>query len=200
VEGDVELQKIIEGLRNDLGRQGQYALEHGRLHHKGRLVLSANSAWIVRLLDEHNTKPIGGHSTVFKTYMRLSQSLYWIGMKKMVTDFVVACLVCQQHKYLASSPQGLLQPLPIPNDVWEDISMDFIVKLPTSNGYDSILVVVDKLSKYGHFIPIKHPYSAKNIVEVFAKEIVRLHRIPASIVSDKDPSFLSIFWKELIRV
>jgi len=75
--------------------------------------------------------------------------------------------------------------------------MDFIVRLPKSNGYDSVLVVVDRLSKYG---PIKHPYSAKSITEVFAKEIVRLHGIPASIVSDRDPTFLSLFWKELFRV
>jgi len=200
VEEDAELQKIIKGLKENPGKQGQYTLEHGRLHHKGRLVLSANSAWIPRLLAEYHTTSTGGHSGVFRTYRRISQSLYWIGMKKMVTDFVAACLVCQQHKYLASSPQGLLQPLPIPNAVWEDISLDFIVRLPKSNGYDSVLVVVDRLSKYGHFIPIKHPYSAKSIAEVFAKEIVRLHGIPASIVSDRDPTFLSLFWKELFRM
>ena len=104
VEGDAELQKIIKGLRENPGRHGQYTLEHGRLHHKGRLVLSANYAWIPRLLAEYHTTSIGGHSGVFRTYRRVSQSLYWIGIKKMVTDFVAACLVCQKHKYLASSP------------------------------------------------------------------------------------------------
>lgn len=78
-------------------------------------------------------------------------------MKKSIIEFIVACLVCQKHKYVASLPQGLLQLLPIPQAMWEEISTDFIVRLPKSNGYDAMLVVVDRLSKYGHFIPINTP-------------------------------------------
>ncbi|XP_047173484.1 uncharacterized protein LOC124841282 [Vigna umbellata] len=153
----------------------------------------------LRVVDEA-LKKTGGHSGVYRTYHKIAQSIYWIGMKKAVTNFVASCLVCQQHKYLSSSPQGLLLPLPIPNAIWEEVSMDFIVKLPKSQGYDVVLVVVDRLSKYGHFIPLKHPYSARTIAEVFVKEIVRLHAVPMSIVSDKDPLFLSIFWKELFKM
>lgn len=69
----------------------------------------------------------GGHSGVYRTYRKVVQSLYWIRMKKLVTDFMAGCLICQQHKYLASSPQGVLQPLPIPHAVWEEVSMDIIV-------------------------------------------------------------------------
>lgn len=129
----------------------------------------------------------------------VAQSLYSVGMKKTVTNYVAGCLVCQEHKYLASSPQGLLQPLPNPNVVQEEVSMDFIVKLPRSNGFDAVLVVVERLSKYGHFVPLKHPYSARMIAEVFIKEVVRLHGIPTSIVSDRDPLFLSNFWKTLFK-
>lgn len=89
----------------------------------------------------------------------------------------------------------MLQPLPIPNQVWEDISLDFITALPKSRGYDAILVVVDKLSKYDHFLLLKHPYTAKSVVALFVKEIVRLHGVPHSLLSDRDPIFISFFGK-----
>lgn len=137
---------------------------------------------------------------MFHTYRKIAQSLYWPGMKKTVTEFVASCVICQQHKYLAASPQGLLQPLPIPQAIWEEISLDFIVKLPKSQGFDAILVVVDRLSKYGHFIALKHPYSARTVAEIFIQEVVKLHGIPTSIISDRDPLFLSMFWKELFKM
>ena len=121
-------------------------------------------------------------------------------MKKVVTDYVHACAVCQQNKYQAYSSQGRLQPLPISKAVWEELSMDFIIRLPKSCGKNAILVVIDFLSKYGHFIALKYPYSTRTIAEVFVKEIVRLYGIPKSIVSDKDSSFMCLFWKELFKL
>jgi hypothetical protein len=121
-------------------------------------------------------------------------------MKNTVQDFVKGCDVCQRQKYMASSPGGLLQPLPVPDRIWEDLSMDFITGLPKSKGYEAILVVVDRLSKYAHFVPLKHPYTARVIAEVFVKELVRLHGVPLSIVSDRDPIFMSNFWQELFKL
>jgi len=105
-----------------------------------------------------------------------------------------------KEKYQACSPHGLLQLLPIPDRVWEAINMDFIVRLPKSNGYDTIMVVIDKLSKYGHFIPLRHLYSTRSVAEIFTKEIVKLHDIPSSIVSDRDSIFFSLFWEELFSL
>ncbi|CAJ2641256.1 hypothetical protein L195_g033199 [Trifolium pratense] len=166
---------------------------------KRRLVISNKSVLIPTLLEEFHSTPKGGDSGFYKTYRRIAASVYWIGMKSTIQEYVRKCDICQRQKYMASSPGGLLQPLPIPEQVWEDISIDFITGLPKSRGYEAILVVVDRLSKYSHFIPLRHPYTAKSVADVFCKEVIRLHGIPSSIVSDRDPIFMSSFWRELFK-
>ena len=118
---------------------------------------------------------------------------------KQVRRYVADSLVCQCNKYDSLCPAGLLQPLQIPSRIWEDLSMDFIFGLPRSKGIDCILVVVDRLSKYTHFLGLCHPFIASTVAEVFAKEIIRLHGVPFSIVTDRDPLFMSIFWKDIFK-
>jgi len=129
-----------------------------------------------------------------KILKRVSANFFWPCLKHDVQLFVQNCLICQQYKYETLAPAGLLQPLPIPNRVWEDISLDFIVELPPSNGFDTILVVVDRFSKYNYFLALSHPFTAKTVVGVFCKEIVRLYGLPRSILSDRDIVFTSAFW------
>lgn len=114
-------------------------------------------------------------------------------------DYVKSCSVCQRNKTEHLHPVGLLQPLAVPSAVWEDISMDFIEGLPRVRGKSVILTVVDRFSKYAHFIALGHPYTALSVAKTFYDDIIRLHGIPCSIVSDRDPVFTSTFWKELFR-
>ncbi|XP_024172348.1 uncharacterized protein LOC112178434 [Rosa chinensis] len=122
------------------------------------------------------------------------------GMRKDMKQFVATCDQCLRQSYEAINPPGLLNPLPISENVWLDISMDFVDGLPNSSGKNAIMVVVDRLTKYSHFIGVTHPYSAKTIAEVFLKEIFRLHGMPKMIVSDRDPIFLSNFWKDFFKL
>lgn len=113
----------------------------------------------------------GGHSGVLVTYKKLSSVFYWKGMQPMVKKWIKECDVCQRCKPDLSAYPGLLQPLPIPTQVWSDISMDFIDSLPSSQGKTLIFVVVDRLSKYAHFIPLHHPYTASNVAQVFMDNV-----------------------------
>jgi hypothetical protein len=197
---DEKLRKIMMELQDNAASWLGYENRQGTLLYNGRLMLSSTSSLIPTILEEFHSTPQAGHSGFYKTYRRIAANVYWSGMKNTIQDFVKSCDTCQRNKYLASSPGGLLQPLPIPNQIWEDISIDFVTGLPKARGYDAILVVVDRLSKYTHFIPLKHPYTARSIAEIFCKEIVKLHGIPLSIVSDRDPLFISSFWRELFKL
>ena len=119
-------------------------------------------------------------------------------MKKDMVDYISRCMKCQQVKVEPKHPIGLLQPFPVPEWKWEVISMDFITGFPMNwRQHDSIMVVVDKLTKVAHFIPVKSTYEAGDIVKIFMKEIFKLHGFLKAIVSDRDVKFTSNFWKGL---
>jgi len=118
-------------------------------------------------------------------------------MKHDVKQFIRECKVCQQNKSSTRRMAGLLQPLPVPTGVWEDISMDFFTHLPPSNGFTVILVVVDRYSKGVHLGALPTGFSAFKVATVFIDIICKHHGFPKSIVSDRDPVFLSAFWREL---
>jgi hypothetical protein len=115
-------------------------------------------------------------------------------MKKEIAEYIARCMECQRVKAEHRHPAGLLQPLPIPEWKWEVVKMDFITGLPRTNKqHDSIMVVVDKLTKAAHFIPLKTTHMTSNVVDMYMREIARLHGIPKTIVYDRDPKFTSKF-------
>ena len=140
------------------------------------------------IMEEAHCSAYSMHPGSTKMYRTLKESYWWQGMKKEIVDFVAKCLVCQQIKAEHQRPLGTLQPLPIHEWKWEHIIMDFVSGLPrTQTGNDSIWVVVDRLTKSAHFLPIKVNYSLDKLAEIYVREVVRLHGAPSSIVSDRDP-------------
>lgn len=110
------------------------------------------------------------------------------------------CSTCQQTKYETKKPAGLLQPLPIASNVWENSSLDFIIGLPPSHGSTVILVVVGRYSKEAHFSALPHHHSTYKVVLLFLDMVCKLHGFPRSLISDRDPIFVSNFWWELFRL
>ena len=119
-------------------------------------------------------------------------------MKKDIAEYVARCDICQRIKVEHQRPAGLLQPLPIQVSKWDEISMDFIVGLPkTQRGNDSIWVIVDRLTKVAHFIPVKTIYRGDKYAQLYVDHILRQHGVPSRIVSDRGPQFTARFWKSL---
>ena len=115
-------------------------------------------------------------------------------MKRDVSEFLTKCIVCQKVKAEHQVPSELLQPIRIPEWKWDRITMDFVVGLPlTGRKHDSVWVVVDRLTKTTHLLPVRTDYSLYKLAELYIKEIVRLHGIPISIISDRDARFTSRF-------
>jgi hypothetical protein len=118
-------------------------------------------------------------------------------MKREIAKYVSECDICRRVKASHLKPAGMLQPLNIPSGKWEDISMDFIVGLPnTSKGYDSIWVIVDRLTKVAHFLPVKTSYTARQYAQLYLDRIVSLHGIPKTIISDRGAQFIARFWEQ----
>ncbi|KAL0539863.1 hypothetical protein IC582_024084 [Cucumis melo] len=170
----------------------------GGLLFERRLCVPSDSAIKTELLSEAHSSPFSMHPGSTKMYQDLKRVYWWRNMKREVAEFVSRCLVCQQVKAPRQKPTGLLQPLSIPEWKWENVSMDFITGLPrTLRGFTMIWVVVDRLTKSAHFVPGKSTYTASKWAQLYMSEIVRLHGVPVSIVSDRDARFTSKFWKGL---
>jgi len=138
-----------------------------------------------------------GHFGVQKTLDILHDHFFWPHMKHDVHSFCNKCITCKRAKS-KSMHHGMFMPLPVPNSPWTDISMDFVLGLPRSKGgKDSVFVVVDRFSKMAHFIPCHKSDDANHVANLFFKEVVRLHGLPRSIVSNRDVKFVSYFWKVL---
>jgi hypothetical protein len=145
------------------------------------------------LLKEKHSRKLAKHFDHDKTFSKLNGSYFLPGMRTDVKIFVVRCRICQHMKGKRQNT-GLYQPLPIPERPWDAVNMDFILGLPRKQrGCDLIFVVVERFSKMAHFIPCEKNSDATHIANLFFKEVIRLHGLPKSIMSDQDTKFVGNF-------
>ena len=183
-------------LTDHISKYDEYFIQEGMLF-KGIQLCILRSSTRLNLIKEKHSGGLAGHFGIDKTLSLLKEKYYWPQMYKDVKKFVKSCGVCQVAKGVIQNT-GLYTPIIVPEKPWTEISMDFVLGLPkTMKGYDSIFVVVDRFSKMDHFIPCKKTSDAEYVAKIFFKEIVRLHGLPRSIISDRDSKFVGYFWKTL---
>jgi hypothetical protein len=185
--------------RIDDGKPREFAIDENDLVcFRGCICVPQKSEVKMDILREAHKTPYTVHPGETKMYRDLKQNFWWKRMKVDISKYVAACGVCQRVKAEHRRPTGLLKPLEIPECKWEYITMDFVVGLPCSpRGKDAIWVVVDRLTKSAHFIPMKTTNSTLELVPLYIKEVIRIHDVPKSIVSDRDSKFVSKIWESL---
>jgi len=197
-ENDLGLQDLMDGTRRGEAT-GFFLTGEGMLKTSGGRIVIPNDAELRRdILDEAHQTRYTVHPGNNKMYQDLKKKFWWCGMKRDIAEYVAQCHSCQLVKAEHQRPAGLLKPLEVPVWKWDQIAMDFVVGLPKApSGQDAIWVIVDRLTKCARFLPIKITDSMDKLGELYVREIVRLHGVPISIVSDRDPRFTSKFWEKL---
>jgi hypothetical protein len=197
---DPYTKDVISILALDSSAVQDFVWHQGLLKFKNRIWVPDVPALQLKLVTAFHCSAVGGHSGVHVTYQKMKHMFVWKGMRSFIDQFIQGCQICQQVKPDRTKSPGLLQPLPVPVGAWQLVTMDFIEGLPTSGAANCIMVVVDKFTKYAHFLPFKHPYTAAVVANVFLDNVYKLHGMPSAIVSDRDKVFTSKLWKELFEL
>jgi hypothetical protein len=196
-----KLDKEIEEIKSNISKgkaKGFREDEQGIVWFEKRVCVPQDPELRKLILQEAHDSPYSIHPGNTKMYMDLKGRFWWSNMKRDIAKYIALCDVCNRVKAEHQKPVGLLQPLPIPEWKWDNVGMDFITGLPrTKSGYDSIWVVVDRLTKVAHFIPVKTTYTSDRLAKIYMNQIVCLHGVPKSIVSDRGTQFTSHFWRQL---
>jgi len=167
------------------------------MYKEGKVYVPKDEKLRAEIIRLYHDMLIGGHGGQWKTVELVTHNFWWPGITKEVKRYVEGCNACQYNKNHTEQPAGKLMPNSIPEKPWTHISADFITKLPLVQGYDSILVVVDQLTKMVHFIPTTEKTSAEGLARLFRDNVWKLHGLPESIILDRGPQFAVGLMREL---
>ena len=198
--GSGKVSSLLEGGEDQHATHSRSQI--GQLFWKGKALVVPNAPSLRRaIVRELHCSPYAGHFGVHRTQNLISRYYFWPRMSADIAEYVKGCELCQRSKSATGKKAGKLMPLPVPEGIWEDISMDFVGPLPTSqSGYDCILVVVDRLSKMAHFLPCTTDIDAGGVADLFVSRIWSLHGLPKTIVTDRGTQFLNQWNAALLRL
>jgi transposase InsO family protein len=173
--------------------------DRGFLLHHDLIYVPANDALKLEILKQCHDAKTAGHLGQEKTLEMVTRNYYWPGMRAFVKQYCRTCDTCARNKTPRHAPYGQLRPLPIPDGVWDSVSMDFVVELPESDGYNTIYVCVDRLTKMAHFIPTTTTVDSEQTAKLYYRHVFKNHGLPRDIVSDRGPQFVSQFTRHLLE-
>ena len=192
-QSDPELQSLL--------RKGALIDRSGLLYHptnRGDRLAVPGQALRQELMREAHDSPYAGHFGAAKTMDLVGRSYWWPRMHQDIRHHVEICDICQRNKSRSGKIPGELNPLPIPDDRWQSVSMDFVVELPcTKRGHDAIWVVVDRFSKMVHIAPTTSKVTAEDTARMFFERVFAAHGLPREVISDRGPQFSGHFWRQL---
>jgi hypothetical protein len=195
---DAEYKRLLKKKASELKKLHLSVIGGLLYHSKDRLYVPNDPSLRTRLLHECHDTPTSGHLGKDKTIDQVKRRFYWPRMDDEIHKYVTSCDSCQRNKPSNQAKIGLLQPLPIPDRPWQQVSLDLITQLPRSKlGNDAIVVFVDKLTKMVHYVATTTTVTAPQLSQLFMREVCRLHGVPESILSDRDPRFTAHFWRAL---
>ena len=170
------------------------------LFRKGKVWIPSDPSHRKLIMQSEHDSRVAGHMGMDKTMKLVDRNFYWPEMAKDIEHYVRRCEDCQKNKASLQKRHGALHPLELCYAPWDAISMDFITQLPKSDGCSTVWVIVDRFTKMAHFVPVKNgPKTAEGCAKLFLENIWKLHGLPSSIISDRDPVFTSRFWAELME-
>ena len=197
---DDEVIKAVEEMKKagvKMLRDEEWREEDGLMLKERKVYVPRDDALRVEIIRLHHDTPMEGHGGQWKTAEMVTRNFWWSGVMREVKRYMEGCDACQRNKNRTEQPAGKLMPNSIPDQAWMHTSADFITKLPLAQGYDSILVVVDRFTKMAYFVPTTEKTTAKGLARLFRDNVWRLHGLPKSIISDRGPQFVAGLMREL---
>ena len=200
---DESVVKAAEELKSSSAKRiegEEWSEEQGLILFRGKVYVPKDSDLRMQIVKAHHDLQIAGHPGRWKTLELVSRNYWWPGMSRYIASYCKGCDRCNRTKSFPSKPIGKLIPTQIPKNVWEIITVDLITGLPESQGYNSIMIVVDRLSKLIHVMPTNDTVTSEGIARLFRDNVWKHHGLPEQVISDRGPQFVSNFMRELNKL